>query len=82
MELAFNAGINYTGSFYGDAMNTDKMPSYTLVNIGTRYTTKEILEYPLTFRLNVNNAFDKQYWVNSNYLGDRRTIHASVQMKF
>lgn len=81
-NLAFNTGLNYTGSFYGDAMNTDKMPSYTLVNIGTRYTTKEILEYPLTFRVNVNNLMDKEYWVNSNYLGDRRTIHASVQMKF
>ncbi|MGE4444785.1 MAG: TonB-dependent siderophore receptor [Candidatus Altimarinota bacterium] len=82
MDLAFNTGLNYTGSFYGDTMNTDKMPSYTLVNIGTRYTTKEILEYPLTFRVNVNNLMDKEYWVNSNYLGDRRTIHASVQMKF
>lgn len=82
MDLAFNTGLNYTGSFYGDAMNTDKMPSYTLVNVGTRYTTKEMLEYPLTFRINVNNLMDKEYWVNSNYLGDRRTIHASVQMKF
>lgn len=81
-NLAFNTGLNYTGSFYGDTMNTDKMPSYTLVNVGTRYTTKEILEYPLTFRVNVNNLMDKEYWVNSNYLGDRRTIHASVQMKF
>ncbi|MCT7910525.1 TonB-dependent siderophore receptor [Arcobacter lacus] len=81
MDLAFNTGLNYTGSFYGDAMNTDKMPSYTLVNIGTRYTTKE-MGYPLTFRVNINNLMDKEYWVNSNYLGDRRTIHASVQMKF
>lgn len=82
MELAFNAGVNYTGSFYGDAMNTDKLPSYTLANIGTRYTTKQIIEYPLTFRLNVNNLMDKEYWINSNYLGDGRTIHASVEMKF
>ncbi|MGD9553047.1 MAG: TonB-dependent siderophore receptor [Arcobacteraceae bacterium] len=81
MELAFNTGINYTGSFYGDTMNTDKMPSYTLVNLGTRYTTKKTV-YPLTIRLNVNNAFDKEYWVNSYYLGDRRTFHASVEMKF
>ena len=81
IDLAFNTGLNYTGSFYGDAMNTDKMPSYTLVNIGTRYTTKE-MGCPLTFRVNINNLMDKEYWVNSNYLGDRRTIHASVQMKF
>lgn len=80
-ELAFNTGLNYTGSFYGDAMNTDKIPSYTLVNVGTRYTIKETI-YPLTFRVNVNNVMDKEYWVNNNYLGDRRTVHASVQMKF
>lgn len=81
MDLAFNSGINYTGSFYGDTMNTDKISSYTLVDLGARYTTNTTI-YPLVFRLNVNNAFDKEYWINSNYLGDRRTIHASVQMKF
>ena len=81
MDLAFNSGINYTGSFYGDNLNTDKIPSYTLVDFGARYTTKATT-YPLTFRVNVNNAFDRDYWINSNYLGDKRTIHASVQMKF
>lgn len=81
MDLFFNSGVNYTGSFYGDNLNTDKIPSYTLVNLGARYTTSTTT-YPLTFRLNVNNAFDEEYWVNSNYLGDRRTIHASLSMKF
>ena len=81
MQLALNAGVNYTGSFYGDNINTDKIPSYTLTNIGIRYTTQTTTN-PLTFRVNVNNAFDKQYWVNNNYLGDRRTLHASVSMKF
>ena len=81
LDLSINGGINYTGSFYGDNLNTDKIPSYTLVNLGAKYTTNTTT-YPLTFRLNVNNAFDKQYWVNNNYLGDRRTIHASVSMKF
>lgn len=81
MDLAFNSGINYIGSFYGDSLNTDKIPSYTLVDFGARYTTKATT-YPLTFRVNINNAFDRDYWINSNYLGDKRTIHASVQMKF
>ncbi|WP_268876309.1 TonB-dependent siderophore receptor [Aliarcobacter vitoriensis] len=81
IDFAVNGGANYTGSFYGNNLNTDKIDSYTLVNLGARYTTNATT-YPLTFRLNVNNAFDKEYWVSSNYLGDRRTIHASVQMKF
>jgi len=81
MDLALNSGVNYTGSFYGDNINTDKMPSYTLINIGVRYTTQTTTN-PLTFRVNVNNAFDEEYWVNQYYLGDRRTVHASVTMKF
>ena len=81
MNLAFNGGVNYTGSFYGDNLNTDKMESYTLTNIGVRYTTQTTTN-PLTFRVNINNAFDKEYWVNEYYLGDRRTVHASVSVKF
>lgn len=81
LNLALIAGVNHTSSFYGDSMNTDKMPSYTLLNAGVRYVTK-VDTYPLTFRLNVNNVTDKAYWINSAYLGDRRTIHASMSLKF
>ncbi|NLU33364.1 MAG: TonB-dependent receptor [Wolinella succinogenes] len=81
LNLALIAGVNHTSSFYGDSMNTDKMPGYTLLNAGVRYVTK-VDAYPLTFRLNVNNVTDKAYWINSAYLGDRRTIHASMSLKF
>ncbi|PHR73483.1 MAG: TonB-dependent siderophore receptor [Arcobacter sp.] len=80
-NISLNTGINYTGSFYGDKINTDKISSYTLVNIGAKYTTKGTKK-PLTFRVNINNVADKEYWVNKGYLGDRRTVHASVTMKF
>jgi len=80
-NIVLNAGINYTGSFYGDNLNTDRMPSYTLLNTGVRYTTK-FNTNPLILRLTVNNLTDKEYWVNQNYLGDRRSIHASATLKF
>lgn len=80
-NIVLNAGLNYSGSFYGDGMNTDKIPSYTLLNTGVRYTTN-LNTYPLVFRLNVNNVTDKAYWINPNYLGDGRTVHASVSMQF
>lgn len=80
-NIVLNAGVNYTGSSYGDNYNTDKVPSYTLLNTGVRYTTK-FNTYPLVLRLNVNNVTDKAYWINANYLGDSRTIYASATMKF
>lgn len=80
-DISLNTGINYTGSYYSSNDNTEKLPSYTLFNIGARYATQSN-KYPLTYRFNINNLTDKEYWVNSNYLGDRRTIHASVTMKF
>ena len=81
MDFAINGGANYTGSFYGDNLNTDKVDSYTIFDLGARYTTKATI-YPLTFRINVNNLTDEEYWVSGDFLGDRRTVHASVQMKF
>jgi iron complex outermembrane recepter protein len=80
-NIVLNAGVNYTGSFYGDSLNTDRMPSYTLFNTGVRYTTK-FNTNPLILRLTVNNLTDKEYWVNQYYLGDRRSIYASATLKF
>lgn len=80
-NIVLNMGVNYTGSSYGDNDNTDKLPSYTLLNAGARYTTK-YNTYPLIFRLNVTNLTDKAYWINPTYLGDGRTIYASATLKF
>ncbi|WP_257118583.1 TonB-dependent siderophore receptor, partial [Aliarcobacter vitoriensis] len=81
INFAVNGGANYTGSFYGTNFETDKIDSYILYNIGARYTTNAT-PYPLTFRVNVNNLFDKEYWASSWNTGDRRSVYASVQMKF
>jgi iron complex outermembrane recepter protein len=80
-NLVINGGFNYVGDAYGDNANTDRMPGYTLVDVGLRYTLAAG-DYPLTLRLNVNNLTDKRYWVNQYYLGDARTVVMSANIRF
>ena len=79
--LVINGGFSHTGSFYGDEMNTDLIDSYTLVDIGARYNLA-LANKDVTLRLNINNLTDEQYWVMGWYLGDRRTVSASVSVAF
>jgi len=79
--LSLTGGIYYTGEKYGDAANTDKIPSYTLYDIGARYTTR-VLDKALTVRLNIINLTGKNYWQDANYLGVPRTVAFSVSTSF
>ncbi|MCD0504587.1 TonB-dependent siderophore receptor [Bordetella petrii] len=79
--LSVNAGISYVGASWADNRNTDQLPAYTLVDVGARYVVNAG-EYPVTLRLNVNNLTNKRYWVNSQYLGDARTVVLSANVKF
>jgi iron complex outermembrane recepter protein len=77
--LSLNGGWSYTGNFYGDQLNTDKMPGYMLVDAGARYFT-EVANNALTLRLNINNLTDEHYWANQYFLGDPRAILFSVNL--
>ena len=79
--LSLTGGIYYTGERYADAANTDKIPSYTLYDIGARYTTR-VLDKALTVRLNVINLTDKDYWQNDYTLGTPRTVAFSISTMF
>ena len=79
--LVINGGFNHNGSFYGDDLNTDKIDAYTLVDIGARYNL-EVAAKDVTFRLNINNVTDEQYWVQESNLGDRRTVSLSASVEF
>ena len=79
--LSLTGGIYYTGEKYTDTTNTDKIPSYTLYDIGARYTTR-VLDKALTVRLNVINLTGKNYWQNEYTLGVPRTIAFSASMMF
>ncbi|MFX4232871.1 TonB-dependent siderophore receptor [Aliarcobacter butzleri] len=79
--LAITGGAYYTGKKYGNGLNTDIMPSYTLYDAGLRYKTK-LDKYPTTFNLNLQNLTDEAYWTNSWQLGDPRTVAFSMKMEF
>ena len=79
--LSLIGGIYYTGERYANATNTDKIPSYTLYDIGARYATR-VLDKSLIVRLNVINLTGKNYWQDANYLGVPRTIAFSVSTMF
>jgi iron complex outermembrane receptor protein len=79
--LLINGGFNHTGSSYGNKMNNDKIAAYTLVDIGARYNLN-LVNKEVTLRLNINNVTDEQYWVTSNYLGERRTVSMSASVNF
>lgn len=66
--LTLLAGVNYTGNRYSDQTNIDKLPEYTLLDAGARYTTN-IAQYPLTLRFEINNLTDEQYWSNASQTG-------------
>ena len=79
--LTVTGGAYYTGERYGDSMNTDKIPSYTLYDAGLRYKTK-LDKYPTTFIMNVTNLTDKKYWRSSTSFGEPRNIAFSMKMEF
>ena len=55
--------MRLTGERYANTANTDKIPSYTLYDIGARYATR-VLDKSLIVRLNVFNLTGKDYWQN------------------
>lgn len=79
--LTFTGGVYYTGTFYGDTLNTDKLSSVITGDVGARYTAK-VFDKPLTLRLNVTNVTNESYWISNYYTGDPRTITFSAQLRF
>ena len=79
--LSLTGGIYYTGEQWANDENTSRLPAYTTVDLGLRYVTIAAGK-PLTLRLTVNNVEDKNYWLNSYYVGAPRSVAFSAQMRF
>lgn len=79
--LTFNGSINYVGWQYADTMNTDRLPSVTLLDAGLRYET-QLMQRLLTFRLDVANLTDKRYWLSGSSIGEPRTVRLSMTADF
>jgi len=67
------------------------LPSYTVFDVGGRYTTK-VMSKPVTLRANVENIANRAYWIGSysggdgsglsGGLGAPRTLQLSASVDF
>ncbi len=81
-NLSLSAAAIYNGSSYGDVLNTDEVPAYTLFDVGARYEL-DVVGKPTTLRLDVHNLANKHYWngFNGTRIGDPRTLLLSATVK-
>ncbi|MGJ7542790.1 TonB-dependent receptor [Variovorax sp. LT1R16] len=81
--LSFNGRVINTSSVYADAANRLRVPDWTRLDIGARYAT-QVAGKPVTLRANLENVFDKNYWVTSTYVtvGAPRTLMLSASIDF
>lgn len=59
--LTLTGNVIHTGKQYADTANIQKLPAWTRLDLGARYKTT-IKERPVTFRAEVENVFNKNYW--------------------
>lgn len=79
--LSLTGGVYRTGRQWADDANTDRLPSYTTVDLGMRYAAR-LSGRATTLRLSVSNVANKNYWLNSYYVGPPRSVALSAQMQF
>lgn len=82
--LALNTRVTRTGSMWYSNENKLKVPGWTRVDIGARYITRAAGQV-VTYRANIENLFDKNYWLMQNgYVGTSsgRTLVLSAQVDF
>jgi iron complex outermembrane receptor protein len=88
--LYVNGQIMYTGAQYANAGNTQKVPSWSRLDLGVRYMTKTWDFRPLTIRASVENVTNQNYWASvggypgAGYLtiGKPRTVKIFASVKF
>lgn len=87
--LAVDSQVITTGKFYANAANTQRVPGWTRLDAGLRYTT-EVAGRVVTLRGRVNNLFDRNYWASAGgypgngylVLGAPRTAILSATIDF
>lgn len=82
--LSLNGRVIYTSGSYLTTANTLRFPDWTRVDLGVRYETS-IYDRPVTFRLNVENVFDRTYWLTTgNFVtvASPRTFVGSATVQF
>ncbi len=83
--LTVSGRLLYTSSQYLDAANTQRIPGWTRVDIGARYSFTP-WNTPVTVRATVQNLFDDNYWASTAnsrlVLGAPRTVLVSTSFNF
>lgn len=84
--LTTTAGVIHVGKQYVDTLNSARLPSWTRVDLGARYAL-EVDGRPVTLALNLQNAFNRQYWSGVSQwsafsLGSPRTLALSAAVDF
>ncbi|WP_419144766.1 TonB-dependent siderophore receptor [Achromobacter deleyi] len=82
--LSLNARVIHTSASYFNAANTLTLPSWTRYDIGARYSA-QILGRAVVFRANIENLFNKDYWLASGAyatVAAPRTVLLSAQIDF
>jgi iron complex outermembrane receptor protein len=87
--LSLNARALYTSTQYADGANTQKLPSWTRLDLGANYAMR-VMDHAVTLRARVDNVADKSYWASaggypgSGYLvvGSPRTFTISGTVDF
>lgn len=82
--LSVNTTMAYTGKSAYNPQNTQQFSSYFTVDLGARYQMAYADDKALTFRIGVENLFDKDYWLprTSLQFGSARTLKASISADF
>ena len=83
--LSLTGGVYYTGKEWVNDSNTLSISHVVTGDVGARYRRK-VLGKDTTFRLNVNNVTDKNYWTTKGggmlYLGSPRIVATSMTVQF
>lgn len=79
--LALGAGFVVRSDFEFDNANSFALPGYTTVDLMARYGFS-VNSTKLSFQLNVNNLFDKRYYLSGGTPGTPRTILGAIRVEF
>lgn len=84
--FTLTGGVTYAGKQYADSTNLRNIPAWTRVDIGARWRT-QVAGNTTTFRANVRNLFDKDYWAGVSSFGGLaqgwpRTLQLSAAVDF
>jgi len=85
--LTLQGYVTRRGAQYVNKENEGRIPGWTRVDLGARYTTK-LAGRQTTFRFGVDNVFNKRYWATvapqfgQLTAGKGRVVKASVSLSF